>query len=121
VCSLLSLTARRWQRQNRCAAALTSVAQGVAEDGIQIFVKALSGKSIAVSVAPGGTVAAVKAVVWAREGVPPAEQRLLFGGKQLDDDGRALEAYGVGKGSTLRLALRLRGGMVRTPVCSSVC
>jgi hypothetical protein len=91
--------------------------QCVAEGGIQIFVVTLSGKSITVPVAPGGTVARVKDEVFAREGIPPPEQRLLFGGKQLDDDGRALEAYGVGKESTLHLSLRLRGGSVRASRC----
>jgi hypothetical protein len=83
---------------------------------MQIFVVVLTGKSIAVSVAPGGTIASVKDAVWAREGIAPAQQRLLFGGKQLDDDACALEAHGVGKESTLRLSLRLRGGMVRVPL-----
>jgi large subunit ribosomal protein L40e len=83
---------------------------------MQIFVVTLSGKSITVSVAPGDTVARVKDEIFAREGIPPPEQRLLFGGKQLDDDGHTLEAYGVGKESTLHLSLRLRGGSVRVPL-----
>jgi hypothetical protein len=84
---------------------------------MQIFVVTLTGKTITLSMAPNSTIADVRAEVSAREGVAPTEQRLLFDGKQLDDDGRALEAYGVGKESTLRLTLRLRGGMVRASRC----
>ena len=51
----------------------------------------------------------MKAKVEAKTGVPPAQQRLLYGGKQLED-GNTLMYYNVQRGSTLHLVLRVRGG-----------
>ena len=43
------------------------------------------------------------------EGMLPREHRLLFGGKQLEMH-RMLSDYGIQKGSTIHLVLRLSGG-----------
>ena len=76
---------------------------------MQIFVKTLNGKTITLEVDPRDSVEALKAKIADREGVPADQQRLVFGGKQLED-GRSLADYNVVKDSNLFLVLRLRGG-----------
>jgi hypothetical protein len=77
---------------------------------VQIFVKTLNGKLLTFDVDLEETVDALKARIQEREGRPVDQQRLIYGGAQLED-GRALSEYKISMYSTLHLVLKLRGGM----------
>uniref|UniRef100_A0A2M4AZT8 Putative ubiquitin n=1 Tax=Anopheles triannulatus TaxID=58253 RepID=A0A2M4AZT8_9DIPT len=62
--------------------------------GMQIFVRMLTGKTIAIDTEPESTVESVKKQIDEREEIPPNQQRMIFAGKQLED-GRTLEEYSI--------------------------
>ena len=78
----------------------------------RIKAKTLTGREIDVEVEPTDRVGRIKERVEEQEGIPPEQQRLIFGGKQLAD-GKTVRESNVTAGSVIHLVLALRGGRCR--------
>jgi len=76
-----------------------------------IIVEVITGKTFKIEGASisSNTVLEFKNRIVDREGIPPDQQRLVFAGKELEDD-HTLGHYGIYSGAVLHLVLRLRGG-----------
>jgi ubiquitin len=99
---------RREHQQLESSSALNSALS--MRGGMQLFVKTLTGKTVSIEVEEGESIEDVKAKIAEKEGIPPEQQRLIFGGQQLQD-AKTLDDYNVGDDATLHLVLRLRGGL----------
>jgi len=75
---------------------------------IQIFVRKFDGAAITLDVTPLTSIADVKARIDDKAGIPAHHQRLIFEGKQLEDE-RTIDHYGIRAESTLHALGNLNG------------
>jgi len=76
---------------------------------MQIKVKNLAGRVLEIDIDPTDTIEKIKERVEEKEGIPPQQQRLIFGGKAMSDE-KTVADYNIAAGNTLHLVLALRGG-----------
>jgi hypothetical protein len=79
----------------------------------KLTVKSLTGRNVTIDCdLEKNTVAQFKVMVYYHEGIPEDQQRIIFEGRQLEDN-KLLSDYNITDNSVLHLVLRLRGGMYR--------
>ena len=77
---------------------------------MQIFIVTLTGKEITLDMEPSDITEKLKAIIKDKEGIPLNQQKLFFGGYLLQND-RTLASYNIQKESTIKLILKLLGGI----------
>merc|ERR1712176_140651 len=78
-------------------------------EGMQIFIKTLTGRKTNFNFELDNTVRQVKEALQEKEGIQVEQIRLIYSGKQMSDE-CALADYSVKPGSTVHMVLQLRGG-----------
>ncbi|XP_023261571.1 AN1-type zinc finger protein 4 [Seriola lalandi dorsalis] len=82
-------------------------------DTMELFVETLTGTCFELRVLPFEAVISVKAKIQRLEGIPVAQQHLIWNNLELDDE-HCLHDYGIAEGCTLKLVLAMRGGPINT-------
>nr|XP_019952838.1 PREDICTED: AN1-type zinc finger protein 4 [Paralichthys olivaceus] len=82
-------------------------------DTMELFIETLTGTCFELRVLPFEAVISVKAKIQRLEGIPVAQQHLIWNNLELDDE-HCLHDYGIAEGCTLKLVLAMRGGPINT-------
>lgn len=75
----------------------------------QIFIKTLQGESLPIDYDGAMKIGDLKNMIHSERQIPVDQQRLIFQGKQLEDD-NTLADYNIETGSNIHLVLRVKGG-----------
>jgi len=75
----------------------------------QIFIKTLNGENITINTNPTDKIITIKEQIQKKQDISPAHQRLIYSGKQLEDN-NTLYDYNIPNNATLHLVVRLKGG-----------
>ncbi len=79
---------------------------GVCGDKTTIYVRTMLGRTISLEVGTKDTVERIKSKIEKREGIPPEEQRLIFGGRELENH-HTLDSYNIQRESALQLMVNV--------------
>ncbi|XP_041921147.1 AN1-type zinc finger protein 4 [Alosa sapidissima] len=80
---------------------------------MELFIETLTGTCFELRVSPFETVISVKAKIQRLEGIPVAQQHLIWNNLELEDE-YCLHDYNIAEGCTLKLVLAMRGGPINT-------
>jgi len=83
---------------------------GLICDEFPIQVRSLTGKETPIQVHHKMIVSELKAMIEKIDQTPFDQQRLIYNGKQLEDE-RTLDYYNIQKDTVIHIILRIRGGM----------
>lgn len=92
--------------------------QAPAAQPLTILVRTLLGKTIALHINSGDSVRSVKRQIQEKEGYPPDQINLVFGGREMDDDA-TLTQYSVQQDSTLLVSFRTKNPLQLTVIAQS--
>ncbi len=62
---------------------------------MQLFVKTLTGKTVSVEAESGDSIDTLKHKIQEKEGIPPDQQRIIFGGKQLQGADKTIGDFDI--------------------------
>ncbi|KAK3594871.1 hypothetical protein CHS0354_005944 [Potamilus streckersoni] len=80
---------------------------------MELYIETLTGAAFELRVSPFETIMSVKAKIQRLEGIPIAQQHLIWNSMELEDD-YCLHDYSIHEGATLKLVLAMRGGPINT-------
>ena len=69
---------------------------------MQIFLQRMTGKTVTIDASPSDTILLIKEKFQDKEGLAPAQQCLIFAGREVDDD-KTLSDYNIHKEDTLNV------------------